>query len=414
MSLSCSVRRLGGPFLLLLACLLWTGCEDGTLNAPDIQGRADSDSLLFESYVALGNSITAGFQSGGINGQTQSAAFPVLLAEQMNTPFGVPTLNPPGCPPPIESIPPQPPSTPCALRSSSASPVNNVAVPGASVSDVLSNTGPNASPNPLTQFILGGRTQIEAALDRNPSFVTAWIGNNDVLAAANAGEPALATSTPDFAQRYNQMVRRLSSDAPVQGGVLVGVADVTDVPGLLPGQVYLDLAQQLGDDLPGNFSVAQNCAPNDQGGQGSTTEISFLFALNQLNQARSTPDEQFELNCAGDAPGALTPDERQQLSAQAQSYNQIISSIANANDWAFFDPNDAFDALQAAGEIPSRPDFSSDQPFGRFFSLDGVHPSAATHRLVTDQLVQVINETYDTSLSTPSNFPSLPGSGTSN
>ena len=411
MILSSSVRRFLGPLVLFAALLLWSGCEDGSLNAPDIQDGAAQDTALFGSYVALGNSITAGFQSAGINGQTQSAAYPVLLAEQMNTPFGVPTLNTPGCPPPIGSFPPQPPSTPCALRSSSASSVNNVAVPGASVSDVLSNAGPDASPNPLTQFILGGRTQIEAALDRNPSFVTAWIGNNDVLAAANAGAPALATSTADFAQRYNQMVTRLSNDAPVQGAVLVGVADITAVPGLLPGQFYLGLAQQRADQLPDNFSVAQNCAPNDQGGQGSTTEISFLFALNLLNQARATPDEQFQLNCAGDAPGALTPDERQELSAQAQSYNEVIASIANTNDWAFFDPNDAFAALEAADEIPSQPDFTSEQPFGQFFSLDGVHPSAATHRLVAAQLVQVINETYDTSLSPPENVPELPSTG---
>jgi lysophospholipase L1-like esterase len=411
MTLSSSVRRILGPFLVLSALLLWSGCEDGSLNAPDIQDGAEQDTALFGSYVALGNSITAGFQSAGISRQTQSAAFPVLLAEQMNTPFGIPALNPPGCPPPIESIPPQPPSTPCALRSSSASSVNNVAVPGASLSDVLSNTGPNSSPNPLTQFILGGRTQIEAALDRNPSFVTAWIGNNDVLAAANAGAPALATSTPDFAQRYTEMATRLSSDAPVQGAVLVGVADVTAVPGLVPGAVYLGLAQQIGNQLPDNFSVSQNCAPNDQGGQGSTTEISFLFALNQLNLARLNPNQQFELSCAGDAPGALTPDERQQLSDQAQAYNDIIASIANTNDWAFFNPNDAFAALQAAGEIPPQPDFSSDQPFGPFFSLDGIHPSAATHRLVAAQLVQVINETYDTNLSPPENAPSLPSAG---
>jgi len=409
--LSTTVRRFLGPFFLLAALLLWGGCEDGSLNAPDLQDGAEQDTALFGSYVALGNSITAGFQSAGINSQTQSAAFPVLLAEQMNTPFGIPALNPPGCPPPIQSFPPQPPSTPCALRSSSASSVNNVAVPGASVSDVLANAGPNASPNPLTQFILGGRTQIEAALDRNPSFVTAWIGNNDVLAAASAGEPALATSTPDFAQQYTEMANRLSSDAPVQGAVLVGVADVTAVPGLFPGQVYLGLAQQLGEQLPDNFSVAQNCAPNNQGGQGSTTEISFLFALNQLNLARSFPNQQFELSCAGDALGALTPDERQQLSAQAQSYNEIIADIASDNDWAFFDPNEAFAALQAAGEIPPQPDFSSDQPFGPFFSLDGVHPSAATHRLVAAQLVQVINETYDTSLSPPENVPEVPSPG---
>jgi len=411
MTLFSSARRGFGPLLLLSMLLLWSGCEDGSLNAPAIQDGAERDTALFSSYVALGNSITAGFQSAGINSQTQSQSFAVLLGEQMNTPFGIPTLSNPGCPPPIQSIPPEPPSTPCALRSSSASSINNVAVPGASLFDVLSNVGSNASPNPLTQFILGGRTQIQAALDRNPTFVTAWIGNNDVLGPATAGEPALATSTSTFAQRYSEMTSRLSREAPLQGAVLVGVADITAVPGIFPGAVYLGLAQQNSDQFPDNFSVAANCAPNNQGGQGTTTEISFLFALDQINSARQNPDQQFELSCEGDAPGALTPSERQQLSDQAQAYNKIIASIASSNDWAFFDPNQAFAALQEAGEIPSQPDFASEDPFGRFFSLDGVHPSAATHRLVTAQLVQVINDTYDTSLSPPENVPDLPSSG---
>src|SRR6185437_16097867 len=53
---------------------------------------------LFASYVSLGNSITAGFQSGGINDSTQHQAYPVLLAAQMNTPFTIPSLLDPGCP----------------------------------------------------------------------------------------------------------------------------------------------------------------------------------------------------------------------------------------------------------------------------------------------------------------------------
>ena len=92
-------RRLSPGLALLLAFGLfcWTGCDDGSLTAPEIRGSADS--TLFGSYVALGNSITAGFQSGGLDSTSQSQSYAVLLAEQMNTPFGVPEFNSPGCPP---------------------------------------------------------------------------------------------------------------------------------------------------------------------------------------------------------------------------------------------------------------------------------------------------------------------------
>ena len=57
---------------------------------------------IFSSYVALGNSITAGYQSGGINDSTQRLSYAVLLAKQMGTRFAYPSLVMPGCPPPSE------------------------------------------------------------------------------------------------------------------------------------------------------------------------------------------------------------------------------------------------------------------------------------------------------------------------
>jgi lysophospholipase L1-like esterase len=40
---------------------------------------------LFTSYVALGNSLTAGYQSGGIDDSTQRLSYPSLLAQAMKT-----------------------------------------------------------------------------------------------------------------------------------------------------------------------------------------------------------------------------------------------------------------------------------------------------------------------------------------
>jgi len=42
-----------------------------------------------------------------------------------------------------------------------------------------------------------------------------------------------------------------------------------------------------------------------------------------------------------------------------------------------------------------------------WFSEDGVHPSAATHRVVTNLFVDAINEQYNTSLQTV-DAPPLP------
>jgi len=39
------------------------------------------------------------------------------------------------------------------------------------------------------------------------------------------------------------------------------------------------------------------------------------------------------------------------------------------------------------------------QPFGPLFSLDGIHPSAKAHRLVTNAIIDEIANTYDVQLS---------------
>src|SRR5438270_10502030 len=56
---------------------------------------------IFKSYVAIGNSITAGYQSGGINDSTQRQSYAFKLAGSMGTQYHYASLNFPGCPSPI-------------------------------------------------------------------------------------------------------------------------------------------------------------------------------------------------------------------------------------------------------------------------------------------------------------------------
>ena len=78
------------------------GCNDETVMPPQVPGY--TGGAMFARYVAFGNSITAGIQSGGLSDSLQLLAYPVLLAQAMGTPFNYPKLNNPGCPPPITVI----------------------------------------------------------------------------------------------------------------------------------------------------------------------------------------------------------------------------------------------------------------------------------------------------------------------
>src|SRR5438034_5079561 len=78
-----------------------TACNDEKLNRPFSSTPVDA---LFDRYVSMGNSITAGFQSGGINDSTQAQSYAVLLARAMHTPFFSPLMNKSGCSPPYTNV----------------------------------------------------------------------------------------------------------------------------------------------------------------------------------------------------------------------------------------------------------------------------------------------------------------------
>ena len=47
------------------------------------------------------------------------------------------------------------------------------------------------------------------------------------------------------------------------------------------------------------------------------------------------------------------------------------------------------------------PNIGSDSlPYGRYISLDGVHPSSLAHQLVANALIKTINAKYGTALDT--------------
>src|ERR1041384_1602312 len=110
-ALRTSLAPLAAAALLALA-----PCSDESLN-PTTATAGDR----FARYVAIGNSITAGYQSAGINDSTQRQGYAALIANQMGTKFNLPLLNKPGCPPPYTNVFTQArlggtTAPPCALR----------------------------------------------------------------------------------------------------------------------------------------------------------------------------------------------------------------------------------------------------------------------------------------------------------
>lgn len=374
----------------------------------------DPVNPLFTRYVSFGNSLTAGFQSAGINDSTQIQSYAVRLAHQMHTPFFQPLMSRPGCPPPFTNVFTQArvgggtPTT-CALRESQtpAPPyINDVAVPGAAAQDPTNNLAPGSNPNALTTFMLGGLTQIGMARRVMPTFVTAWIGNNDVLGAAtdmsHPGDSAEVTDTTTFKAEYTAFLDSLDAIGSVKGGLLIGVADVTQIPYASLGVVYLQLKATALAALP-SFQVSPDCAPSALGGVGDSSLVPFFYGLGLIQAAEANPAGHYTLDCVAD-DSVITKPELLKLHNSVVAYNVFISAQATARGWAYVDPNIALALLKAdttqVAYFPHAPPDprATTAPFGLAFSFDGVHPSSATHKLVANTLIQAINAKYGTSL----------------
>ena len=372
---------------------------------------------LFASYVALGNSITAGFQSGGINDSTQKQSYAVLLAAAMHTRFAYPSLTMPGCPPPVNNLltqsrvtlsgQPASTSTTCALRNpaSVTAALNNVAVPGATSFDPTAPVGPAASA--LTELFLGGKTMVQKALDVQPTFITVWIGNNDVLGPGTSGLIATATPLPTFVRNYNGIVTGLLAGAPGAKGVLIGVAQVPNIPLMIPAAAFANpTVLGAATQVAGRPVALDPTTCGTPAGQAALIDFQYLAAIRA--RPAGAPGTIFCSPISGGGQAdlgdflVLDANETASLTGLINGYNAYIKAKADSVGFAYFDPNIVLLALKATGAVPVFPNLASTtQPFGQFFSLDGVHPSGAAHIVLADSLISVINSKYGTSLVKP-------------
>lgn len=410
-------HRLVVAALLVAALPVLGGCFSDEKLMPPEAPPTPTSGALFQTYVSMGNSITAGFQSAGINDSTQQRSYAVLLAKAMGASFVYPSLNRPGCPPPFtnnvtqkrDSLPGIPgpiTGSSCFLRANNKTP-SNVAVPGARATEILTNFGvPVSASNALTLAFLGGRTQLTAMMDQKPTFVSLWIGNNDVLGSltnsANPGDPAFVTPQGAFQAQYGEILD--SIQATGAKAVLVSVADVSVIPYASRGSTYWCIKNQPACGVfpaafPPTFTVNNNCAPAlaIPGSKGDSVLVPWPVGVPRI--AAAAQGAATTIDCSVDAD-VVTASEYANLRNAVMGFNAYIAAQAASRGFAYFDINPALLANVATGAIPPFPDLSAaltggSVGFGPLFSLDGVHPSTLAHRLVADSVASAINQTYN-------------------
>ncbi|WP_158551421.1 SGNH/GDSL hydrolase family protein [Rhodohalobacter sp. SW132] len=247
---------------------------------PDTEIEASQGDADFTNYVAIGNSLTAGFMDGALYNNGQRFSLGALLSAQFEytgapSTFNQPDINSangfntqvntgdgvvlgrfkldtniPGPSPTVngDQITPY---------DGSASALNNFGVPGIRVGELL--TPETAENNPFYGRFAsspGSSTILEDAISANPTFFSLWIGSNDVLGYALGGatNPSALTSTEAFQNNFSQVVEQLVENTSAQG-IVANIPPVLAVPlfQAVPRDA-VELDQATADQLNAGFS----------------------------------------------------------------------------------------------------------------------------------------------------------------
>ncbi|HET7230475.1 MAG TPA: SGNH/GDSL hydrolase family protein [Longimicrobium sp.] len=424
-----------------LATLALAGCVGDGDSIANIQNPANG-GVLFQRYVALGNSITAGYQSGGILDSTEVRSYPSLLAQRASiTNFGQPRLAGTGCPQPFTAplVPSTVTGTSCA-RVDTSPYTQNLAVPGVRIADLfVTPTNPANAFQRLYALLTGGKSEVQAMIDAQPTFVSVWIGNNDALAAAlggvlgptAAGADSNLTRLSAFQASLTNLTTAVKQAGP-QGALFIGVVDpVVAAPLIQPG-AYFYLARDAATKRFNGKLVNDNCSPVTN--LGTPNPLAANMVSFQIVSDANFP----EINCdpaaypVGDPRRGvylLDTSEQAVVRTRIAAYNTAIKAAADANGWAYADPNTILAPLLAAktagryqnvrkcqdlatattaaqfqaavlNSCPVTGATAAPNFFGSLISFDGVHPSSAAHVILAQEFAKIINAKYATQITT--------------
>lgn len=358
----------------------------------------------FSVYVALGDSLTAGFASGSLHQYYQERSYPALLARQAGVAtFELPLVSAPGIPQiyvlqslspmavgPIDPAPGDP------INATLPGPYQNLAVPGATLYDMLFTTGNildllgGVSTNPMHDLILrdGEHTALEQCIGQAPTFITVWIGNNDVLSAALAADPIEGfnvTPVDQFAQEYANALGALATMAPQADIVVMTIPDVTALPFVTTVPPYVD--------IPGVGVVPI------VGSEGPLPADAYvtLSASAKLAQGFGLPggpplpeDINFETFEQG---YVLRADEVAFIQDRIAAFNDIIRGTASQVGAEVLDVHEIFNGIVGGDRwVLGGIELSEDFLTGGIFSYDGIHPQHIGYALVAVNLIDLINE----------------------
>lgn len=387
----------------------------------DDEDGGDGDGKV--TYVAIGNSLTAGFQSGGLRADWQKASYPAKIAEAMGiADFQIPTIDTPGIGrqkvggktatplilnPATGSIAPKAleveSSTLLSNRSLSR-PYNNLGVPGATAYDLMhaydSNTSQSKGNGYFNIVLRGGlynnSSMLRQAIRQKPTVLTMWIGNNEILGGITAGTiiPGVTVVPVAFyAAVMDSALDTLMRETSARI-FLANIPSITSIP-------FVTTVPTVVFD-PATFQPHPSNTPFLT--KEDSVEYVLLPALGEIAQKKGIPTA---MGGTGDSLAAgltLSASEVAAAKGLVDAYNAYLKKKADDNPSriTLVDVNALLNDL-TDGNIPGlTSNFILVDPNRTAFSLDGVHPNAKGYKEVTNLFIATINRTLNTS------YPSMP------
>ncbi|OGU28700.1 MAG: hypothetical protein A2X67_09155 [Ignavibacteria bacterium GWA2_55_11] len=422
----------------LIGSVSMVGCEGD----PVPVSSGSLGSLDFSSYVAIGNSLTAGFTDGSLWERGQRYSFPNLIAQQAQkagatTSFTQPILKEPGILPyyrlssfPNVSIDTSTvpsydwrdpsvyvdPALPIVGYRNLGIPQARVYNPVTGTSDVLDTTnsytksGAGGDGNGFHHVVRRNPAGAQAgnpgsvfqqAKGHLPTVITSWMGNNDVLLYAVYGGTVPLTSASTFQSQYTALM-----DSLLGTGAKVVIATIPNVLSI----AYTSTIKWFVPDpanpskpLLGLYIPLLGTKANGDTVNLGPRDLVLLPASTYLTEGYGLPGGPLfaAYPHAGEPlPGAVILDSIEVANAAAatESYNEVIRSYGAHPRVAVVDVNAEFEKIASGGLVIAGQEFTKDFISGGIFSLDGIHPTAQASGYIANLFIREMNRKWGASI----------------